>query len=650
MKKKILLSFFIFLALAYAFLPYFQWGVRGLFWLHLNVLFLCLTVIVLSVTFHPKKEKTHFFYSALCLSFFCLGLFGLWHRLSILLRGDYFSTLERYHAQTFPHLTPTEILHLGNAQNKEHFPGQSYLEFAPQKAAGKIRVGVFGGSDAFGLDVPRGRDYVSYLQQEFTRHQMNQVEVINFSVADYGNTQSYLLYQYLAKKYELDYVLMSPRDFYEERDLSFSTARNYTYGRLHSRFILQDQKLLQVNLSGENVLEQLYHYQSFFPPLSVWRYDLFLPFALGFLWPQHLGQLYSPFYHHSIHHYDQVAEESALITNKILENWQKEVPHFLLVSDAPTLERLKKHQLSPQLFYYVSQMNEEIYQRGDLYLNSNSHLSDLGNRLWAKEVFDLLTGKLSPEVEMMEFQFAQIPAPKVGAGPFSRFRQMVLEDPRGLSVGHFSTSLGCHLGEKKKGLWRERWHFFEDSSQGLLRVGDYSGKKEMFFKLPEAFRVGEKLWMKLHLISGAVEEYVLGEIKGDSQLIGYIERGQLPDLSAYSLDLSPQGLPLNFSADPQKIAAVEVGYKGHTLAKALPVEKGQKAFAFDFPSCQLLFVNQGGEEMSPGPQAANELWQVKLVGRDNSTQLIPLYHVSLKAYPSKKFSELSGGPRPLPIK
>lgn len=283
-------------------------------------------------------------------------------------------------SKTFPLLSPEELLRLGWAHERDGVcPQTSYLNTPFKKAPGIIRVGLFGDSFTEGSETTNGNDVGSLLQKLLNEKGYTHVEVVNFAVSGYGVHQSFMLWEILGKKYDLDYGIGEFYDMHFQRDNTFKLY--FLYYALHSRYILKDDGIERIDLIGNTDAEVRNKYHSFFQPAQYFRHDRRVPNFLGNIpWIKE-----NPFYYSSLSDDDEVLE----IYRRIFEKWTTELPRIAIRTVGPKLGQME----SPSLI----NMNETLPALGaeSLYRAPNGHRSSYGNFWVANDMLTMLTGEKS---------------------------------------------------------------------------------------------------------------------------------------------------------------------------------------------------------------------------------------------------------------
>jgi hypothetical protein len=135
-----------------------------------------------------------------------------------------------------------------------------YVYFEIKKPRKIIRIGCFGDSHTFGQEVGNSNDYPSLLQNILGPH----YQVLNFGIPALSSDQVYSLIERNVNLYQIDIILLGPRGFYRDRSSTFNQF--WQSKRLpHSRFLIKNQTLYEVNPPGKNMYERIENYYSLFP-------------------------------------------------------------------------------------------------------------------------------------------------------------------------------------------------------------------------------------------------------------------------------------------------------------------------------------------------------------------------------------------------
>jgi hypothetical protein len=166
-------------------------------------------------------------------------------------------------------ITPQTLRRLGAVMLDK---ASSFVNFPPVKPEGVIRIGAFGGSYTHGAEVDEVSDYPNMLAEQI-RSLGVKAEVINFGGSFHGFSQAYIAWDEIARRYDLDYVLLGPSGFGSARDLHFNHSMNILPYFLHSRFVIEGDQLRRIDVIGDTHAERFRSYFSFIPAWRYLRYD-----------------------------------------------------------------------------------------------------------------------------------------------------------------------------------------------------------------------------------------------------------------------------------------------------------------------------------------------------------------------------------------
>jgi hypothetical protein len=265
------------------------------------------------------------------------------------------------------------------------------------KPSGVIRVCALGDSFTFGDEVNSQSDYPSILQNLFLERGYTNVEVINFGNSFHGMSQTYIVWEEVARPMGCDFVLLGPQTFFHPRDRTF----NHSFGSmpyyLHSIFVLDDESeggLRRLDIKGETYQERFADYYSFFPAWRYLRYDWQPPAMINAMLPKG-KEIRNPFFYLP----DTEGYFLLEVWTRLLKLFSKDeaVQFVVLVMDELVYAHFDQHK--------VANGNLAIlpYPEVSSFPNRapNRHQSGFGNRLIAEEYFAHLTG--SPqEIEKLE--------------------------------------------------------------------------------------------------------------------------------------------------------------------------------------------------------------------------------------------------------
>jgi len=437
-----------------------------------------------------------------------------------LIRYDFFVKGLRYYNDahkpmyqeiTFPELSRREIVNLGSAHRiTARLPLSSYLHFPQEKPPGITRIGIFGCSFTRGSETESGHNFPTFLQEKFRQAGMHHVEVINFGVGGYGMHHSYLLWQTLGQKYDLDTVIFMFFDFHKRRDSSFIYSRT-RYGPVRARYILKDDGLELVEVLGQSLFEASTLYFQFIPRWRYLRYDRMSPTLIRSLFPVGRKLRFNPFYY-----LPNVSLEDEMVETyrRIFENLSGEVKHLIVVTNDELGERLSEEAFAPNLYFLRSQVGRNT--DNFLYEAPAGHLSALGNKMRGEELFYLLTGEERPVIDRVEI-FERMEArekrlenlPK----PLSAYKDV------SISIGEQSVStFVVNPTNKLKENFTEELDFKKHNVESLLQI---SLKDGIFFPLPFVLEHQEPLLISFRAGKQTVE-VPIGHVDSDLRVIGRI--------------------------------------------------------------------------------------------------------------------------------
>lgn len=298
------------------------------------------------------------------------------------------------HDPTFPRLTKEQAIQLGRGHRDDYHPEYSYILYSKQKPPNSVRIGIFGDSFVEGDEVAPGHEFPSLLQKKFDRAGLNNVEVINFGLGGRGVSHMYLLWDFLGRDYDLDYVVFFPFDFHKDRDESFCNF--CTHETVHARFIVQDDGLRLIPVVGTSMREAVEVYHSFFTPWRYIRYDNKMPIFLKVFLPKILQNRTNPFYYKlRVFNKGEILD----IYRMLFDDMAKQVNNLVIVANDKEIFSLKKKIESENLSFFQSQ----VQFVNSLYYAPKWHNSAMGNDLRAAELFSWFMGEKAPVLNIVEF-------------------------------------------------------------------------------------------------------------------------------------------------------------------------------------------------------------------------------------------------------
>lgn len=305
----------------------------------------------------------------------------------------------------FAPLTERQVVQLGTAHNPENVPASSYRRFAPVAGPGTTRIGVFGCSFTRGAETVDGGDFPSQLEPALESAAIRPFDVVNFGVGGYGLQQSYLLWQYLGRDFDLDLVVFNLFDFHRQRDTTFVQLYD-AYGPVHARYVLDGDRIRLEDVVGENRTQAADIYHRPLPPWRYLRYDVKPPSLLRSLLPAGRTLEVNPWYYHR--HEGEIKKLYAAMLEDIRATSESMI---LICNDdqmCATLGRMDAVADTVRRIWtpFLSWSSESLYRA------PKGHLSAAANGLVAREVAAIILGEPSETLPMASLR----PAPVVYSG------------------------------------------------------------------------------------------------------------------------------------------------------------------------------------------------------------------------------------------
>lgn len=271
---------------------------------------------------------------------------------------------------------------LGHAGTRQK---SSFVNFDERKKDGVIRVGCFGDSFTHGHHVDSESDYPNLLQNIFYAHNQKNIEVINFGVCWYGFSQAFIMWKYVGKKYNLDYILLGPTCFRPRRDTRFNHTHNRRPGFLHARYILNKGHAELIDVIGDTYKERIKHYYRFIPHIQYLKYDRNAPLFLRCLIPRG-KQIKNPFYYYSGSEEKEMKEIYKILLTEMVESGTKIVLFDNRDAFVDLGRQINKNTLR-SVKIYMPQGCPHI-------TGVDGHLCPIGNQLVAQQMYDYLNNKM----------------------------------------------------------------------------------------------------------------------------------------------------------------------------------------------------------------------------------------------------------------
>jgi len=300
----------------------------------------------------------------------------------------------------YPKLTTKQAVMISGGHSKNFPHKSSYIHYPYYKKPDTTRIGIFGCSHVAGSEVAGGHDFPSFLQDKFNKGGIKNIEVINFGLAARGVHQMYLLWEFIGKDYNFDYVVFYPFNMHrKDRDNSFCLP--FQYNRIYARYIIKDGKLKLIPVVGATFKEALKIYYSIIPPWRYIRYDKKMPLFLRALLPSGLHNRTNPFYYRPpLSGKDEILTTYEMIFNRL----SKQVDNLIIVANEDEIYSLREKIHSPNVHFMRSQVPK--FTKSFLYLAPKGHLSAMGNKMRADDFFCLFMDYKKPEFNIIELSHA----------------------------------------------------------------------------------------------------------------------------------------------------------------------------------------------------------------------------------------------------
>lgn len=496
----------------------------------------------------------------------------------LLHRLPYYKTIssKSFKKLTYPHLSREQVVMLGGAHTKNHYPGNSYIQFPRTKGPEVIRIGIFGCSFVYGAEAAYGHDFPTLLQRRFEQAGMKNVEVINFGLGGRGVHQMYLLWQYIGKEINLDYVVMMPLDIHMRRDESF--CNSYIYNQVYARYILDGEGLKLVPVVGETQKETIQNYYSFFTCWRYIRYDNKMPMFMRVLLPSSFHERTNPFYY-KLRKFNKGEIPRTYV--RIFSKMAEEVDKLIILTEGQIVYNLKDKLQVPNVYFFKG----KIRHRYHLYGAPRGHNSSLGNQLIADQLFSLFSGREKHPLTLLELSginrayLKEHPLPPSSFLPLYEYKEVYL------SIGE--NRLGSFITGVRKKLFQgkgENADFKNDKVASLILVEDFiDGKDLRFFQWPSlltgnlpvylSFRVEEKKF-EFPIGSMIMHSNINGEL--DLKLPGEIEANDM----TLRLKIKKKRLIISSAKKPHKvhkIKNVSIKMDNQVLLKGILISKKKSA-------------------------------------------------------------------------
>jgi hypothetical protein len=167
-----------------------------------------------------------------------------------------------------------------------------------EKRPGVIRIGCFGDSFTYGLEVAERFDFPVQLERLLHEHGASNVEVVNFGNSGFGFHQMHMMMELVAPRFAIDVAVSAPMlHFWWLRDGTFAQwpPPSETLS-IHGRYVLDGDDVRLVDPVGTTEARQYRAYVGLVPPLRYLRYDRRAPAFLE-AWLPVGRELPNPFFY-----------------------------------------------------------------------------------------------------------------------------------------------------------------------------------------------------------------------------------------------------------------------------------------------------------------------------------------------------------------
>ena len=377
-----------------------------------------------------------------------------------------------------------------------------FLKFPIIKKSGTIRVGTFGDSHTFGVEVHKEASYPAQLQELFEKHHTFQkVEVLNFGKGNHSFQQQFFLWEKYAKTYGIDYLLYGPRGLHYERDLTF--ANNFSFNENFqfpkNRFFLSEEgKLKLAVIKGVYPEDQYKNYYSLIPSVIVFRYDK-RPFQL---WERYFPflrkKLKNPFYYSDLPEYVESPKINQILLEKIREDFNKKILFFMDAEWSFESYSYKKDLYNLNLF-------DSLYRSNFLY-KVFGHKSSLGNELVASVYFNALIGKKKFSLNILNCYFKKMDFSVIKENlNFKNIKQIFI-GTKNTPIGEIRLNSADHYYKQEDG------SYFKENIKSFIGFSGSSVNDFGFSPyLPLPFVLSEK--NKIYINFSDKKKVLLGHVK-----------------------------------------------------------------------------------------------------------------------------------------
>jgi len=375
-----------------------------------------------------------------------------------------------------------------------------FVNFETRKADNSIRIGCFGDSFTHGDEVNNVNDYPSLLQNIFNANGYRNVEVINFGNAWHGFHQSFIMWKYIGKKYNLNYVLLGPSCFQHDRDCKFNHTQDRNIYYLHARYIVKNNNLNLVDVIGNTYTERMRHYYRFIPHFRYLKYDRQAPPFLRCFMPQN-HQLKNLFYYKFSFEKEARQKEINETHKLLLSEMADDEIQIILGHYRQHIVKLGK-ELKRKNLYATNLYHNTSFP----YIAATGHNSPLGNQLLAQQMFDCLINKAESKLIMLHTQDIKTELLKS-----LKIEKLKLSEYVRANIEINNIKTGCFV-EQKKQIYNRSIDKFKTASILAIKNSDRSILDAVF--LPLDFELKEDMVLTMRLQTKfETKDYPFGIIK-----------------------------------------------------------------------------------------------------------------------------------------
>ena len=319
-----------------------------------------------------------------------MGSLYIYYKYKIFKPTDNFHYLLKYYPEDF-------ILKLGGRLKNPEERLQYFLNFPLEKKKKTIRIGAFGDSRTFGDEVDKKSSYPYHLQQLFNKFYPNHnIEVFNLGVSGAGFQEQFFLWEKYAKLYKLDYILLGPSGFHQNRDVTFVKPWDNNLPPKNRFILTKKNQLREVHIKGESIQERHKNYYRFFPAWTTLRYDKFAFMTWERLIPNLRHKIKNPFYYKKISSEQESFQINKILLKNINEKYNKKI---LFLTDSKYTYKI--YSSLKNLYNLNSMLNTKNFYK------VFSHKSSLGNEFIANIYFHALRGKTNLSVPFIKCYFKE---------------------------------------------------------------------------------------------------------------------------------------------------------------------------------------------------------------------------------------------------